>query len=49
MIRSALEGGPLGECVYKLEQFHCHWGATCEEGSEHTVDGRTFAGEVRTN
>ncbi|KAK6624940.1 hypothetical protein RUM44_011804 [Polyplax serrata] len=42
---SELSGGPL-EGIYKLEQFHCHWGCTNDKGSEHTVDGRTFAGEL---
>lgn len=42
---SELRGGPL-EAMYVLEQFHCHWGATEDEGSEHTVDGRRYAGEV---
>ncbi|KAF6216008.1 hypothetical protein GE061_000345 [Apolygus lucorum] len=42
---TALSGGPLSE-VYKLEQFHCHWGATNDEGSEHTVDGKSYAAEL---
>lgn len=40
-----LSGGPL-EHKYKLEQFHCHWGCTSSKGSEHTVDGVPYAGEV---
>lgn len=40
-----LSGGPLGH-KYKLEQFHCHWGCTSTKGSEHTVDGVPYAGEV---
>lgn len=40
-----LSGGPLGH-KYKLEQFHCHWGCTSSKGSEHTVDGIPYAGEV---
>lgn len=40
-----LSGGPLGH-KYKLEQFHCHWGCTSSKGSEHTVDGMPYAGEV---
>lgn len=40
-----LSGGPL-EGKYVLEQFHCHWGATDNQGSEHTINGRQFAGEV---
>ncbi|XP_059472411.1 carbonic anhydrase 1 [Neocloeon triangulifer] len=43
---SVLEGGPLGDDIYRLEQFHCHWGETTDEGSEHTVDGKAFAGEL---
>lgn len=41
-----LRGGPLGSDVYKLQQWHCHWGAANGEGSEHTVDGRSFSGEL---
>ncbi|XP_049835561.1 carbonic anhydrase 13-like [Schistocerca gregaria] len=37
---SELRGGPLAD-TYVLEQFHCHWGC-----SEHTVDGRGYAGEL---
>lgn len=40
-----LVGGPL-EGKYILEQFHCHWGPNNEEGSEHTIDGKKYAGEV---
>ncbi|XP_037927263.1 carbonic anhydrase [Teleopsis dalmanni] len=43
---SELTGGPLGNNIYKLEQFHCHWGCTDDKGSEHTVDGESFAGEL---
>lgn len=43
---SLLEGGPLGNDKYRLQQFHCHWGKVPEEGSEHTVDGTTFSGEI---
>lgn len=43
---SELTGGPLGEDKYILEQFHCHWGGSDSEGSEHTVDGQSFAGEL---
>jgi hypothetical protein len=42
---SELVGGPL-EDSYKLEQFHCHWGFRSDKGSEHTVDGQSYAGEV---
>lgn len=40
-----LKGGPLTR-VYKLEQFHCHWGSSSDEGSEHTVDGESYAAEL---
>jgi len=42
---SELSGGPL-DGRFLLEQFHCHWGATDDVGSEHTVQGQTFAGEL---
>lgn len=42
---SELTGGPL-DGKYVLEQFHCHWGKTNEEGSEHTINGQQFAGEL---
>ena len=43
---AALVGGPLdGE--YELWQFHAHWGSEDGKGSEHTVDGKTFASEVK--
>ncbi len=42
---SELFGGPLTH-KYKLEQFHCHWGCDSDQGSEHTVDGKPYAGEV---
>ncbi|KAJ8954042.1 hypothetical protein NQ318_004343 [Aromia moschata] len=31
---------------YELEQFHCHWGETDDQGSEHTINGTKFAGEL---
>ncbi|KAG8234698.1 hypothetical protein J437_LFUL014314, partial [Ladona fulva] len=40
-----LSGGPLGESVRRLKQFHCHWGRDSSRGSEHTVDGKPYAGE----
>jgi len=42
---SVLEGGPL-QGKYQLEQFHMHWGNDCSCGSEHTVDGKAFPGEI---
>ncbi|XKL65152.1 hypothetical protein PGB90_005238 [Kerria lacca] len=43
---SELIGGPLGNSKYRLEQFHCHWGSDSSQGSEHTVDGKPYAGEL---
>lgn len=43
---SALSGGPLNDNVFQLEQFHCHWGCSDGKGSEHTVDGITYSGEL---
>lgn len=40
-----LHGGPLSD-RYKLLQFHSHWGDTCCDGSEHTVNGERFSGEL---
>lgn len=40
-----LTGGPLDDW-YRLEQFHAHWGADCDCGSEHTVNGHSYAAEV---
>jgi carbonic anhydrase len=42
-----LSGGPLEAKPWRLEQFHLHWGSSNDHGSEHTIDGRTFAAEVR--
>ncbi|XP_035680375.1 carbonic anhydrase 13-like [Branchiostoma floridae] len=40
-----ISGGPLHD-EFKLLQIHAHWGATDQDGSEHTVDGDVFQGEV---
>lgn len=40
-----LVGGPL-EHRFILKQIHCHWGETDDEGSEHTLDGQAYPGEV---
>jgi len=42
---SELVGGPL-RGTYRLQQFHCHWGSTSDKGSEHTVDGQSYAAEL---
>lgn len=43
--RSVMTGGPL-DGPYRLKQFHFHWGKKHNVGSEHTVDGRSFACEL---
>lgn len=40
-----LRGGPLGS-EYRLLQLHAHWGAELGRGSEHTLEGRSFEGEL---
>lgn len=42
---SSLTGGPLNN-KFQLAQFHFHWGSNDDCGSEHTVDGKMFAGEA---
>ena len=32
--------------TYELQQFHFHWGSSSSEGSEHTIDGTMYAGEL---
>lgn len=43
--KSELHGGPLTDC-YRLEQFHLHWGSDASHGSEHTIDGKSYAAEL---
>ncbi|KAF3858825.1 hypothetical protein F7725_012026 [Dissostichus mawsoni] len=38
---SILTGGPISG-TYRLKQFHFHWGASDDRGSEHTVNGINF-------
>lgn len=42
---SGISGGPL-ENHYRLRQFHFHWGAADQQGSEHTVDGHAYPAEL---
>ncbi|KAJ3594941.1 hypothetical protein NHX12_004246 [Muraenolepis orangiensis] len=42
---SVLTGGPISG-IYRLKQFHFHWGASDERGSEHTVNGFRFPCEL---
>ena len=32
--------------IYKLKQFHFHWGSVSTQGSEHTINGQTYGGEL---
>lgn len=43
--QSGISGGPL-ENHHRLRQFHFHWGAADERGSEHTVDGHVYPAEL---
>ena len=43
---ATLTGGPLGNSVYKLQQLHFHFGCDDDKGSEHTVNGEAYSGEV---
>lgn len=42
---AALTDGPITG-VYRLKQFHFHWGACDDRGSEHTVAGTKYPAEV---
>ncbi|KAM8727121.1 carbonic anhydrase isoform 1-T2 [Acanthopagrus schlegelii] len=42
---STLTGGPISG-TYRLRQFHFHWGASDDRGSEHTVNGIKFPCEL---
>ena len=41
-----MEGGPL-DSKYELRQFHFHWGDRDSVGSEHVIDDKVYAAEVR--
>lgn len=43
--RTVMRGGPLDN-AYRLKQFHFHWGGKGCQGSEHTVEGKTYASEL---
>ncbi|KAF2352946.1 Alpha carbonic anhydrase [Trinorchestia longiramus] len=43
--KSSLTGGPLSSC-FALEQFHAHWSCSEKVGSEHTIDGTSYAAEL---
>ncbi|XP_061463321.1 carbonic anhydrase 9 [Rhineura floridana] len=40
-----LTGGGFPQ-PYQAAQLHLHWGSTQEPGSEHTIDGHHYAGEI---
>lgn len=42
---AALTDGPVSG-IYRLKQFHFHWGDSDHKGSEHTVAGTKFPAEV---
>ena len=42
-----LRNGPSkSKHIYALEQFHAHWGSNEYKGSEHLVDGKSYAAEL---
>ncbi|MEE6500464.1 hypothetical protein FKM82_003793, partial [Ascaphus truei] len=43
--KTVISGGPL-EDSYRLKQFHFHWGTKHNQGSEHTVDGKSYPCEL---
>ncbi|XP_029447463.1 carbonic anhydrase 2-like [Rhinatrema bivittatum] len=43
--KSVLTGGCLNG-IYRLKQFHIHWGSCDEHGSEHTVNGVKYSAEL---
>ena len=43
---ASLTGGPLGDKTFELLQFHVHFGCAKDRGSEHTLDGKQFSGQV---
>uniref|UniRef100_A0A8C6SZT9 Carbonic anhydrase n=1 Tax=Neogobius melanostomus TaxID=47308 RepID=A0A8C6SZT9_9GOBI len=42
---STLRDGPISG-IYRLKQFHFHWGGSDDKGSEHTVAGTKFPAEL---
>lgn len=42
-----INGGPMNpQHQYRLAQIHCHWGMTTDIGSEHTINGLSYSGEL---
>lgn len=42
---SNVVGGPVSE-NHSFLQFHMHWGASADSGSEHTLNGESYAAEL---
>jgi len=47
--RPMILGSTLGSSRYIMEQLHFHWSKNDKSGSEHSINGRKFAGEVSWN
>lgn len=45
MNRPKISGGPLRD-TYTFEQLHFHWGPDSSQGSEHTINGQSYAAEA---
>lgn len=45
LAQSNVAGGPLSE-NHNFLQFHAHWGVNETVGSEHLVDGKSYAAEI---
>nr|XP_014340058.1 PREDICTED: carbonic anhydrase 5A, mitochondrial [Latimeria chalumnae] len=43
--RSVISGGPLANS-YRLKQFHFHWGAKNDWGSEHAIENHLYPAEL---
>ena len=41
-----ISSGIIKEYEYKFAQLHLHWGDDFRGGSEHTINGRRYFGEV---
>ncbi|XP_039619178.1 carbonic anhydrase 7 isoform X3 [Polypterus senegalus] len=43
--KTVIQSGPL-QVPYRLKQCHFHWGGKNTHGSEHTVNGKSYASEL---
>ncbi|KPL96889.1 glycosyl transferase [Sarcoptes scabiei] len=41
-----ITGGHLRNDHYRLLQIHAHWGKNCSNGSEHTINGKSYPSEI---